>query len=156
MPDQKPPRFVAGESETFVTFLDYVRESLIRKLDGVSEADARRQLVPSGTSLLYLVQHLTAAEVSWFQLRFAGVDSPVPSDPLDSDAPIADQIEHYMQAIERSDAILATTPFDQTCADPEYEGLTLRWVATHMLEEISRHAGHADILREQIDGSTGR
>ncbi len=157
LPDQKPPRFKGPEVETLVNFLDYLRESIARKLDGAGETEARSSPVQSGTSLLSLVRHLTAAEVSWFQIRFAGSASPDPGEPLDDELPVGDHLAHYRRAVERDNEIVSSTSSpEEHCADPEYADLTLRWVLVHMIEETARHAGHADIIREQIDGSTGR
>jgi uncharacterized damage-inducible protein DinB len=157
VPDQKPPKFSAPELETLVTFLDYLRGSLARKLEAVSEQDARRSLVPSGTSLLSLVQHLTAAEVLWFQIRFNGSTEPEPDEPLDDALPVERHLAHYFAAIARDNEIVTTSgSVDERCADPEFAELDLRWVLVHMIEETARHAGHADIIREQIDGATGR
>jgi hypothetical protein len=155
--DIKPPRFIKAEKETLVTFLDYLRDSVVRKLDGVSESDLRRSPVPSGTSLLSLVQHLTAAEVLWFQIRFAATDNPEPDDPLDDELTVDKHIAHYRAAITRGNEIVdSAADLGLRCADPDYNGVDLRWVLVHMIEETSRHAGHADIIREQIDGATGR
>ncbi|MFZ0667048.1 MAG: DinB family protein [Acidimicrobiales bacterium] len=156
MPDQKPPRFQASEADSLVAFLDYVRESLVKNLDGLSEMDARRELVDSGTTLLSLIRHLTEAEVLWFQIRFEGSSSTEPPDAIDEDLPIVDQVAHYRRAVRKSNEIIKSVPMEQVCANPDYHEVDLRWVAMHMLEEISRHAGHADIIREQTDGSTGR
>jgi hypothetical protein len=107
--------------------------------------------------LLSLVRHLTAAEVLWFQLRFAATDSPEPADPIDDDLPAGDHLEHYRTATSCDNGIVRSTPTLQVrCADPEYADVDLRWVLVHMIEETARHAGHADIIREQIDGTTGR
>lgn len=99
MPDQKPPRFVGQESETLVSFLDYLRDSMIRKLEGVPEHQARMSPVASGTSLLSLVEHLTAAEVLWFQVRFAGTQSPEPGEPLEEELAVAEHVAHYRIAV---------------------------------------------------------
>jgi Protein of unknown function (DUF664) len=114
-------------------------------------------LVPSGTTLVSLVRHLTAAEVNWFQIRFAGSNAPEPGEPIDDERAIGEHLTQYRRAIACANEIVsaARSP-DEPCADPEYSDLTLRWVLVHMIEETARHAGHADILREQIDGVTGR
>jgi uncharacterized damage-inducible protein DinB len=156
MADQKPPRFAASESDTLTSFLDYLRESIIRKLEDVSEDDARRPLVDSGTSLLSLVQHLTGAEVNWFQLRFKDLTETEPEDALEDSQPVDEHIEQYRRSISRASEIIETSPLEQRCLDPDYTDVDLRWVLVHMIEETARHAGHADIIREQIDGTTGR
>jgi len=140
-----------------VSFLDYLRESVARKLEGVGEKEARNSPVRSGTSLISLVQHLTAAEVSWFQIRFAGSTSPEPGEPLDDGLPVGQHLAHYRRAVDRDNEIVASSHSpEEHCADTAYAELTLRWVLVHMIEETARHAGHADIIREQIDGATGR
>jgi hypothetical protein len=101
LPDVKPPRFAASESQTLLTFLDYLRDSVTRKLDGVSEVAARRPLVASGTSLMSLMQHLTTAEVSWFHIRFAGSDSPDPGGPIDDGLEVGEHVLQYKRAIIR-------------------------------------------------------
>ena len=157
LPDLKPPRFASTEKDTLVTFLDYLRDSIVRKVQGVSEEDARRSLVPSGTSLLSLVQHLTMAEVSWFQIRFAGSSAPEPGDSIDEDSAVSEHVAHYGRALTRDNEIVASAPsLEVRCADTVYADVDLRWVLVHMIEETARHAGHADIIREQIDGATGR
>jgi uncharacterized damage-inducible protein DinB len=155
--DQKPPRFEAPEQKTLLTFLGYLRESVIKKLDGLDDRQARQAMVGSGTSLLWLIQHLTAAEVMWFQIRFAGLSETVPADALDQALPVADHVNAYRTAAARNDeVVISSRSLDERCADDEYAELTLRWVLVHLVEETARHAGHADIIREQLDGATGR
>jgi hypothetical protein len=157
LPDLKPPRFTSDESQTLVTFLDYVRESMMRKLDGLSGADARRELVPSGTSLLSLVQHQTTAEVNWFQIRFAGLQDREPAAATGECHAVSEHLARYRAVVERDNEIVARAPsLEQPCAADDYADVDLRWVLVHMIEETARHAGHADIIREQIDGVTGR
>jgi hypothetical protein len=103
------------------------------------------------------VTHLTAAEVSWFQMRFAGSSSPEPGEPLDDELTVAEHVAHYRKAIARDNEIVSSAAsMDERCADPDYADVSLRWVLVHMIEETARHAGHADIIREQIDGVAGR
>jgi hypothetical protein len=157
LPDLKPPRFTSDEPQTLVTFLDYVRESMMRKLDGLSDADARRALVVSGTSLLFLVQHLTMAEVNWFQIRFAGLQNRETAAAAEEGLAVSEHLAHYRKAIKRDNEIIALAPsLAQPCVAGDYADVDLRWVLVHMIEETARHAGHADIIREQIDGVTGR
>jgi Protein of unknown function (DUF664) len=137
--------------------MDYLRASIVRKLDGMSEQQARRVVVPSGTSLVSLVRHLTEAEVTWFQLRFADVAPTVPDDALDEALPITEQIRAYEMAASRNNQIvMSAESLEERCEREDYGDLTLRWVLVHMVEETARHAGHADIIREQIDGAVGR
>ena len=129
----------------------------MRKLEDVSEPDLRRPAVASGTSLLSLVRHLTEAEVNWFQLRFANVETTEPDDALDESLPVADQVRWYQKATSRNnEVVMSAASLEQRCAQEAYGDLTLRWVLVHMIEETARHAGHADIIREQLDGQVGR
>jgi hypothetical protein len=150
---------VADEKTTLLTFLDYLRDAVAEKLVGVTEHDARRPLVPSGTSLLWLVKHLTAVESAWFLYSYAG--EPVPE--LDESVSDTDTIEAVVTAyrlmVERCNEVVAAT----TDLDPpgvrsarETPPPNMRWILAHMIEETARHAGHADIIREQLDGSVGR
>ena len=159
MTDRKPPRVFGEERATLVALLQYLRESVVRKIEGVSDQDARRSPVPSGTSLLWIVKHLARAEALWFLERFAGqwvepelVDHDVgPSDTL------AAAVARYARRGPRVDAVVAASDLDTICTGVDEEANPdLRWVLAHLVEETARHAGHADILRELIDGQTGR
>jgi hypothetical protein len=157
MPDLKPPRHVADERDTLTGLLQYKRESIVRKVEGVSDSDARRALVPSGTTLLWLVQHVNFAETIWVVHRFAGEEFTVPANSAIPSATLTEAVTNYRAIWEQVDAIVAAHSLDDLCADTGDDHPTnLRWVLMHMLEETARHAGHADILRELIDGRTGR
>lgn len=158
--DRPTPFTVADERTTLLDFLNYLRESLILKAKGISDDDARRPFVPSGTNLLGLVNHLAFVETSWFQFIFAGRDIQLPSGDFHPDAsiPSADIISRYEAAVAESNRITTETDDLETLARRDYKGthLSLRWILVHMIEETGRHAGHADIIRELIDGTTGR
>ena len=159
MPDRRTPFGLTGERETLLEFLDYLRESVILKVEDLDEESARRSTVPSGTSLLGLVKHLTVVELTWFQLALAGLDTPLSAEAIESTDTVSSVIDAYRATIIGSNAIVdATNSLDQLCARAltTPEPLSLRWLLVHMVEETARHAGHADILREQIDGETGR
>jgi uncharacterized protein DUF664 len=159
MPDRRTPFVNASEREMLVTFLDYVRAAIVAKASGLSEEDARRPLVPSGTSVLGLMKHLTMVEIAWFPYAFAGDDVEVPNDRVDDCDTVASVAEAYRAACAVSNAVTAGAPgLDTRCARAFLapEPMSLRWVLVHMVEETARHAGHADILREQIDGEVGR
>ena len=158
MSDRRTPFTVAGEKETLTAFLAYLRNGVVAKVDGLDEGAARRSPVPSGTSLLWLVKHLTFVEVVWFQFGFAGLDVELPSDQVGGDDTVAGALAAYAAAIAASDRVAAAADLDQASARRLVapEPMTLRWVLVHVLEETARHAGHADIIREQIDGATGR
>ena len=156
MPDQKPPRAV-GEREILRAAWQYQRDSLVRKVRGLSEADADRELVASGTTLRWLVQHACFAERIWVRIRFAAEDVPVDGDTVPSTS-LAEAIATYEAEWPLIDAIVAAHDLDEAIPDPSGAGapVTLRWIVVHLIEELARHAGHADILRELIDGDTGR
>ncbi len=156
MADLKPPRVVGDERSTLLDLLSYQRESLVRKVVGVSEADARRRFVPTDTTLLWLVKHLRRAEVMWVLVRFAGRDVEVPDDTvLDGDT-VEGAVDAYRSTWADVAEVVAGADLDDLCVQPDGPPTDLRWVLAHLLEETARHAGHADVLRELVDGSTGR
>jgi uncharacterized damage-inducible protein DinB len=158
MADQKPPRLARGEAETVRALLQYQRESLVRKAAGLDEDSARWSPVGSGTSLLWLIRHMADAEVTWVLRRFAGQEDTVPSAGKTAGGTLAAAVDAYREVWQRADAVaFAGTGLDELCRQPDAgPPVTLRWVLMHLLEETARHAGHADIIRELIDGGTGR
>jgi hypothetical protein len=160
-PDLRPPGVNADEKTTLLTFLDYLRESVLAKAAGVPEPAARTAGVPSGTSLLLLLKHLAAVELNWFVWAYAGADRELWDDEaaVTADDTAAGLAEAYRRAIARANEVaLACPDLDRPGARSlrETPPPSMRWVLVHMIEETARHAGHADILREQIDGSVGR
>lgn len=157
--DRPTPFTVADERTTLLDFLNYLRESTILKATGLNDDDLRRPLVPSGTNLLGLVNHLAFVEAVWFQYLFAGQDVELPSCDFHPDPSITptEILARYQDAIAESNRIAAEADLE-TLARREYKGthLSLRWILVHLVEETARHAGHADIIRELIDGTTGR
>ena len=160
--DTAPPRESTDERTMLTAFLDYLRDRMIAKLDGLDAEQARRPMVPSGTSLLGLVKHLAVVELGWFVWSFRGEDFDVgpAGDSLTPDDTIDDVVKMYRAAFKRSQEITSSVPdLDQRAARsrrPGHETQSMRWILVHMIEETARHAGHADIIREQIDGTTGR
>jgi hypothetical protein len=149
------------------TFLDNYRAETIRKVRGVSEEDARRRLVPSATTLGGILKHLRWVELSWFQ-RVLGQQPPeslppVPWTDADPDADfrmeegetVSSLIEEYEAECARSRGRAARHRLDDVGPHHRLGQVSLRWIYLHMIEETARHVGHADILREQIDGSSG-
>jgi gluconokinase len=144
--------------------LDHHRRTLLRKCTGLTaEQMAEASVPPSNLTLLGLVRHMTEVERSWFRDRFAGepVDFPYYRDDRpDADfedldpARAAEEYARLPAEWELSDAAVADASLDDTftCHGTER---TLRWLYLHMIEEYARHNGHADLLRERIDGSTG-
>lgn len=159
--DLRPPGINSDEIATLSAFLDYLREAVAAKLAGVGEEAARRPGVASGTSLLWLVTHLTAVEHNWFVWAYEGVGEAAADDtvPPPAEATVEEVLARYRAAVRRSRETVVRFP------DPERPGVrslretappSMRWTLVHMIEETARHAGHADILREQLDGATGR
>ncbi len=152
----------APERTMLTAFLDYHRATLLWKVDGVGDADLRRPLTPSGMSLLGLVKHLAYVEQWWFLMVFAGEDLPAPwtdADPdadwrVEDDETTAAILDFYRATVERARAVVAAADLDAPARRPGKEQ-TLRWIMVHMIEETARHNGHADLMREAIDGATG-
>jgi uncharacterized damage-inducible protein DinB len=152
--DQKPPRLSADDKTTLLVLLQYQRDSVVRKVSGVDGEQAQASPVGSGTSLLWLVNHVADAETTWILRRFAGRDVEDAAHSPDLDGAVAryQQVQRDVDAVIRDAASL-----DQECAQfDDQPTVNLRWVLAHLLEETARHAGHADILRELLDGATGR
>ena len=157
MTDQKPPRLRGGERDTLLALLQYQRDSFVRKIAGVSDDDARRTFVPSGTTLLWLMKHMARAEDLWVVHRFAGQDPVILDDTVGARDSVVGSIDAYRATWARVDAVVSAASLDDTCREVGDESMVnLRWVLMHLLEETARHAGHADILRELVDGATGR
>ena len=138
--------------------LQFQRESLVRKVADLDDAAARWSPVGSGTSLLWLIRHVAGAELSWVLRRFAGQDVVIPTAELQPGDTLDAAVSFYRRAWQRVDAVAFTgASLDELCRAPEADQvISLRWVLAHLLEETARHAGHADIIRELIDGRTGR
>ena len=162
---------VAGELEMLVAFLDYQRAVMIDKASGLTQAQWGQRLEPSTMTLGGMIYHLTVVEESWFADYFAGdgLGEPWASVDWEADrdwewnvAPTMDPdvvLDAYRQAIKRSNEIVAAaTSLDQLSAknhSKSDEPWSLRWILVHMIEETARHAGHADLIRESIDGEVG-
>ncbi|XVU30201.1 RNA polymerase sigma factor SigJ [Actinoplanes sp. CA-054009] len=154
---RKPvPRNDDGEIDTAIAFLDFARESVLKKAEGLSDEQLRRVLVPTGTNLLGLIAHLTEGERYWFGYTAAGekMDEPDFAMAVPGEVSTGEVVAAYRAAIEHSNAIVRAAADLGTPVDGQF--LSLRWVLAHMTSETARHAGHADILRELIDGTTGR
>jgi len=159
----------AGEREMLTGWLEHHRGILIWKCENLTAEQLRRRAVPPSTlSLLGLVRHMAEVERGWFQQVFLGEDVPDLYDrSADEDADFND--------VDEADAAEAFSAFERECAvsrqvlaqassldvlsrrpsERTGQPFSLRWIATHMIEEYARHNGHADLLRECVDGSTG-
>jgi hypothetical protein len=138
--------------------LDGLRAGILKKLAGLSDEDARRSTVDSGTNLAGLVQHLTFVESKWFEEMVAGRkaargDRSMLVDPSVS---LRTLRAEYRAACDTSNEIIAAVGDADVRVSLDGKPRTLLWVMLAVIEETARHAGHADIIREQIDGRTGR
>ena len=155
VPFEGPPDERAG----LALFLDEQRAALLRKLDGLTDEHAMQRPVRSAFCMLTLVKHVAFVERRWFQLEVARRDIPglwpPPDDRerrLEPGDTVATITALYTAVIEENRAILASVDELDSCSET---GVNRRWVLLHLIEEVARHAGHADILREEIDGLTG-
>ncbi|MCW2762934.1 MAG: hypothetical protein JWR85_3135 [Marmoricola sp.] len=170
------PPLTGTEAETLVGFLDYHRDTLRRKTEGLDAAQLNLTLAPSPMTLGGLLKHLAYVEDWWFNQVFAGNPEPEPWASVDwkadndwdwhsasQDAP--EELRSLLdEAIGTSDRILAAALAHPEGLDagsrraskrlPESK-FSLRWILVHMIEEYCRHNGHADLIRESIDGSVG-
>jgi hypothetical protein len=160
----------AAERATLEAFLDHQREEVKAKVRGLCDDDARRRLVPSATTLAGLLKHLQRVEASWFQHRL----DQVPAEELPplqwlADGPDGDFVvgpDETVASLTADDdaqcavsrATAARHHLDDVVPHPSLGEVSLRWIYVHLIEETARHAGHADILREQLDAAaaTGR
>lgn len=157
----RPNRLILDEERpTLQAFLDWHRSTLLYKCEGLTgEQLAERTVPPSDISLLGLIRHMTWVERLWFRRRFAGEATEdayekgadfAGTDPAEAEADYA----RFIEEIKHSDAAASAAPVDATFT---FGGLqiSLRLLYLHMIEEYARHLGHADLLRECVDGVTG-
>lgn len=151
-------------------YLQAARDALLWKLDGLSEYDIRRPLTPTGTNLLGLIKHLASIELGYFGETFGRRSSELlpwfedgaePNDDMwaTADESRADIVSLYRRALAQSDATIDSLPLDAVGRVPwwpaERSEAPLHTILVHMIAETHRHAGHADIVRELIDGAVG-
>lgn len=148
-------------------FLDWQREALIKKVDGISDVQARMRPTASALSLLSIVKHSATWERRWFQVIVAGRSCPgewpevedaddEATFRLDETDSIETVVAEYREQIAAANQVLSTSDLEGPCAFAPMSDRSVRWVAMHLIEETARHAGHADIIRETLDGVTGR
>ena len=153
--DTPPPRTGADEAAVLRGFLDYLRTSVAAKVDGAPEPHVRTPGVPSGTNLLGLLHHLTVVERATF-LGEEVADWPATFRAAPEDT-VSDVVARYREAVARANDVLdGCDDLAAPLPRPGRPAPSVRWALTHMIEETGRHAGHADILRELLDGATGR
>jgi hypothetical protein len=163
--DRNEPPVLADEANTLRSFLAYHRQTLLWKCQGLTAQQLKTAAVPPSTlTLLGLVRHLAEVERSWFQRRLGALDVPLiyctddrPDGDFDDVAgadPEADFATYHAE-VAAADAVAAELPLDTTFLSRRGNTLSLRWLYAHMIEEYARHNGHADLLREAIDGAVG-
>jgi len=159
----EPPR-VAGERAMYQAWLEFHRGTLLWKCAGLTDAQLRSaSAAPSTLTLLGLVRHMAEVERSWFRSRAAGLSLPhLYCTDQDEDGDfdnVADAEVEENLATFRDECLAADDAARAMSLDHTFEGrngpISLRWVYVHMIEEYARHNGHADLLRERIDGATG-
>jgi len=158
-----PPR-VADERAMYQGWLDFHRGTLLWKCAGLTDAQLKRAAVPPSTlTLLGLLRHMAEVERAWYRIRAAGIDLPdlyCTKDDEDgdfdnvADADVAEAFATFKAECLAADEAVRTMSLEDTFAGRSGP-ISLRWVYVHMIEEYARHNGHADLLRECIDGATG-
>jgi dienelactone hydrolase/uncharacterized damage-inducible protein DinB len=161
---------IGGERELLGQYLDFQRQTMLAKTEGLGREQMARRHAPSTLTLAGLLYHLALVEETWLEVRFLGLPVREPWAGVDFDADPEwefrtsaelepEQVrQRYRQACVRSrEAAAQADTLDQLSVQPLRDGrrFTLRWVLLHLLEETARHAGHADLLREAIDGIVG-
>ncbi|GAB3352305.1 DinB family protein [Modestobacter lapidis] len=175
VPERVDPPFRDGERAALEAWLEFHRATLLHKCAGLTaEQLGRRSVPPSTMSLRGLVRHMTEVERSWFRRVLDGQQAAplyygpddddgdfdgVGRDPdhPDADTAVARELATFTGELATSRALAAAhDSLDDTGASPRHgQRVSLRWIHLHMIEEYARHNGHADLLREAIDGVTG-
>jgi hypothetical protein len=166
LPFPEPTEPAESPTEVLVRYLDYYRAVVVAKVDGLTEAQLRGSILPSGWSPLELVKHLTYVELRWLEWGFEGA---VVADPwgdqvadrwhVGADEATADVLAALQSRGRASAAIARRHPLDEVGAPGErWDGAppaTLERCLLHVMQEYARHLGHLDVVRELLDGSTG-
>jgi uncharacterized damage-inducible protein DinB len=165
-PERQALVYAGDERAQLESWLTFYRETLLVKCDGLDETQMKlRPIATSKLSLLGLLRHMTFVEQFWFERLLAGHDVP----PYYKDAPGSDDdfdnldeigldkvLANYLASIAMSVRCAEGHSLDELTPKPWREReVDLRWIYLHMIEEYARHCGHADIVRELIDGETG-
>jgi uncharacterized damage-inducible protein DinB len=166
-PPPHDPDGTASERQTLIEFLDYYRAVLLRKAAGLDRAQLATRLGASSLTIGGLVKHMAFVEHGWFRECWLGEGLIEPWSAVDweatpdwdhesaaDDSP-ADLADLLLASIERSRAAIADEPDLAATVRYREQSWSLRWILVHMIEEYARHCGHADLLRETIDGRTG-
>jgi uncharacterized damage-inducible protein DinB len=154
-------RYATGhgdERTVLLSFLDQYSDTKVFKVEGLDEEQERWRPTEQANPLLTLIVHLTGVERGWTEGTILGQDVDRDRDAEFSElverTTVPEAVEAYLAQGERTNAIVSEVGLDEPCAGEP--GYSVRWVVLHLLEETARHAGHADITRELIDGSVGQ
>lgn len=165
----EPPKTLTDPRELLLAYLDYYREALLRKLDGLPEQELRTSRLPSGWTPLTLLKHLAYVERRWLRWGFNAEQLDDPwgdSDPetgvwtVRPDESTESVKAFFLDQCARSRAITAGAPLDRRAPAgprfaPDTEPPALSWILFHLLQEYARHLGQLDVVRELADGATG-
>lgn len=156
---------LADERATLAAVLDFQRATVVRKVTGLTDEQARSTPAPPSTMTpLGLVKHLTAVERWWFSIDFAAHDVPPPwpdgeqgydGFELTDDDTLADVVRAYQDECAASRAVVAAYDLGEPARQPPHQAFNLRFAIAHLIEETARHCGHLDLMRECLDGNTG-
>jgi len=159
------PPLAAQEREMLEAWLEFHRDTLAVKCEGLSEGQLRERAVPpSSLSLLGLVRHMAEGEHQWFTVVLGGRQAPYPyytDDSPDADfddvngADVAEAFATWRSECAGARERVADAPSLDVTGTQDGKEFSLRWIMVHMIEEYARHNGHADLLRQRIDGVTG-
>ncbi len=161
--DRAEAPFEADERTMLLAWLEYHRATLAMKCEGLTDTQLRlRSAPPSNLSLLGLVRHMAEVEHNWFHFWLGGLEpAPLYDGETDFDdvehANVAEAFDRWHSQCEHAREIVAKFDSldDVGAGQTRGAGFSLRWILVHMIEEYARHNGHADLLREAIDGTTG-
>jgi hypothetical protein len=164
--DRHDPPTATDEREMLETWLDFHRQTLLWKCTGLTPELLRKRAVePSSLSLLGLVRHMSDVERVWFRIRFAGQDigwlhrseaDPNGAFNYTDDVDPEQDFATFVREVDLARSAARDRDLDETFVHPRSNReMNLRWVYVHMIEEYARHNGHADLLRERLDGMTG-
>jgi Protein of unknown function (DUF664) len=167
-PPPEPPETLSDPRELLVGFLDFYRDAILRKLEGLPEEELRRSRLPSGWTPLELLKHLAGVERRWFRWGFVAerVERPWVEDGpdgrwhVDPGETFEDVRALFLEECARSRRIVAASGLDDVSRsggrfNPGDPHPALSWILVHVLQEYARHAGHLDVVRELADGTVG-
>jgi Protein of unknown function (DUF664) len=161
--ERRRPTETGNEWDTLTEMLDFLRATVVVKASGLTDEQAKARPFASKLTIASLVKHLTGVERFWFSIDFAGHDLPFPwpeddphgNFPVGDTETIAAIVDEYQFECERSRKAIEGASLDEVARSDGMD-FVLRYALTHMIEETARHCGHLDLLREEIDGSTGQ